>query len=153
MKESEVVSEIVNIPIEAPDLVNHVRFSRVDNIKHTSEIPSHVVKAATMRSKATNRTILPKKTKKNRKKKEFTSVHDGYKYMNKREDLIEQLEEKKMKNSKLAYKVTQCYPLSGTYMSKSVASLGAANWNDRPAGKVFPEGEHVCELFASQVYS
>lgn len=39
-----------------------------------------------------------------------TDFGDGLKFMNTRDHLISLLEEKKIRDSKLAYKVTECYP-------------------------------------------
>lgn len=38
------------------------------------------------------------------------STDDGLKFMNTRDKLIEQIEDQKIKNGRLPYKVTECYP-------------------------------------------
>lgn len=52
------------------------------------------------------------KNKKNRQKtsQSMTDADDGLKFMNTRQHLIELIEAKKVKDSRLAYKVTECYP-------------------------------------------
>jgi hypothetical protein len=53
-----------------------------------------------------------KKQPRNPKSKSFKqTISDGLKFMTKRDNLIDLLEEKKLKASQLAYKVTECYPL------------------------------------------
>ena len=51
-----------------------------------------------------------KEKKKSTKEKPVTEISDGLKYMNTRENLLKIIESKKVNTSKLAYKVTECYP-------------------------------------------
>ncbi len=56
------------------------------------------------------------------------NVNDGLKFMNKRDNLLSLLEEKKMKSSKLAYKVTECYPLPWSFDPTCKTNLTIAEW-------------------------
>jgi hypothetical protein len=68
-------------------------------------IPSSKVSASSKVAKN------PKKSSKRQKKiKVKEEVTDGLKYMNLRQDLLNILEKKKTDASKLAWKVTECYP-------------------------------------------
>lgn len=64
--------------------------------------------------KKSKKTETPRsqKNKKNRRKtsQSMTDTDDGLKFMNTRQHLIELIEAKKVKDSRLAYKVTECYP-------------------------------------------
>ena len=53
----------------------------------------------------------PKKLKNKKKNKSSAFFNDGLKYMNIRDNLLEIMEKRKTKDSKLAYKITECYPL------------------------------------------
>ena len=54
--------------------------------------------------------MTPKTKKQQKKHKNKLTMNDGLKYMNTRENLLSLLEAKKMKDGRLAYKVTECYP-------------------------------------------
>jgi hypothetical protein len=52
----------------------------------------------------------------NKNSKTIAEYHnDGLKYMNTRYHLIDLLEEKKIRGSRLAYKVTECYPKEAVF--------------------------------------
>lgn len=70
------------------------------------------------------------------------NINDGLKYMNLRPNLIELFEKKKKKNSKLAYKVTECYPLNLGAKSDKEEELDEV----RAAGKAFKKGDKAEEL-------
>ena len=99
----------MNIPLQKPDLINHVRFSNPDLKKTKKEgIPTQSRPTSAVKSKVPEKP----KTKKNKKKHQsVANFNDGLKYMNMRTDLLELLQKKKTRDSKLAYKVTECYPL------------------------------------------
>lgn len=63
---------------------------------------------------------------------------DGLKFMNTRDNLISLLEDKKIKDSRLAYKVTQCYPEAKCDKRKTQSD---AQYYERPAGIVYERGE------------
>lgn len=60
--------------------------------------------------------------------------------MNNRDHLINLLEEKKMKDSRLAYKVTECYPQKTATQRQSQIE-GEHMDVERPAGIAYERGE------------
>lgn len=82
----------------------------------------------------------PKKSRKNKNasKTGMGYISDGLKYMNYRDNLIDLLEEKKMRESRLAYKVTECYPPKANLRESQTND----NFSDyeRPAGITYEKG-------------
>lgn len=74
-----------------------------------------------------------KKGKKDTKKRAF---NDGLKYMNIRDNLLDLLEKKKTKESRLAYKVTECYPNHNNFMADNASTYS----EQCPAGKSQEKG-------------
>ena len=87
-----------------------------------------------------NTDVVKKQGKGNKSKlhksQTMVNVNDGLKYMNKRDNLLILLEEKRMRSSKLAYKVTECYPLPWSLSPTCHTNLTTAEWEKvKPAGK------------------
>ena len=61
--------------------------------------------------------------------------------------MVEQLENKKMKASQLAFKVTECYPLEWNCSNVCKSVVENQHWEEvKPAGKIKKESDHVCDL-------
>ena len=104
----EEKKEVVHLPMESPDLINHPRFTSLDpTVKKDTKIPSN--KYTPVNTDRRKSKKAQKRQKKRKPVKQSVSF-DGLKYMNVRENLLEQLQVKKNDKEKLAWKVTQCYP-------------------------------------------
>ena len=94
--------------MERPDLINHVRFSDPDNaLRKKASVPSAT---NALKKELNKKYTFSSKQKKPKRAKGKSIQNDGLKYMNNRDDLLAILEARKTKESKLAYKVTECYP-------------------------------------------
>ena len=101
-------SEYYHLPMERPDLINHIRFSDPDkSLKKKASVPSLT---NIQKKELSKKYTFSSKQKKPKRGKGKTTCNDGLKYMNNRDDLLAILEAKRTKESKLAYKVTECYP-------------------------------------------
>ena len=97
--------------MEKPDLINHVRFADPDpNHSKKAKIPSANTLKKELNKKYTFTATKKSKKDHKRKTKGASFYNDGLKYMNNREDLLSLMEAKKTKDSRIAYKVTECYP-------------------------------------------
>lgn len=93
-----------------------------------------------------------KKVEKKTKKIKTKTTNDGLKYMNERENLIDLMEEKKMKASKLAYKVTECYPSELEVPNLKQSIITKENWSQfKPAGKETLRSDQVSDLIQSKL--
>lgn len=79
-------SEYYHLPMERPDLINHIRFSDPDNtLKKKVSVPS----LTNMQKKELNKKYtFPSKQKKPKRTKGKSIRNDGLKYMNNRDDLL-----------------------------------------------------------------
>lgn len=72
-------------------------------------------------------------------------MNDGLKYMNMRQDLIQLLEKKKTDGSKLAWKVTECYPFD--LQDEEKLKESTLQWsNVHPAGILSTKCDTVKDL-------
>lgn len=107
MEPKEDKKENINLPLESPDLINNVRFTAEPARKEKdTKIPSNKVAPIKVKNAKKSARTKSKRGSPNQK----TEINDGLKYMNIRQDLIKLLEKKKVDGSKLAWKVTECYP-------------------------------------------
>lgn len=99
--------------MEKPDLINHVRFSEPKPQGDCKEpVPSYEDLKKQLKKQTKQKSPRTQKSKKNsdRNSKKSFEMEDGLKFMNTRDHLIDLIEAKKIKDSRIAYKVTECYP-------------------------------------------
>ena len=110
-------------------MINHPRFT-ADPVRKEKDVKIPSSKVAPIKMKNAKKTARKSKKK---VPKEKTELNDGLKYMNMRQDLIKLLEKKKTDGSKLAWKVTECYPFDVEDTEKIKEST--IQWsNVQPAG-------------------
>lgn len=133
-------AELLYLPMEKPDLINHVRFSDPSNKNSSkSPVPTAAQTATITRKEVNKKYTFSNKDKKTKKAKASkATVNDGLKYMNTRDDLLTLLEAKKTKDSRLAYKVTECYPYGWPQVGNYESGEGE---NERIAGIRYPKSE------------
>lgn len=94
------------------------------------------------RSKRTAKAQSPRTQKKKKENgkasKSAADVSDGLKFMNTRDHLIELIEAKKTRDSRVAYKVTECYPTVALERSKTESDCDEMQ---RAAGVAYQRGD------------
>jgi hypothetical protein len=131
------LNEYYNVEIVKPDLIDEVKFSNEDKqLKSKGKTPTH-----------RDLNYLPKREypaplqvgNKNPKKKQIRAKteekEDGLAFMGRRDKFMKELTEKKKIQSRLAYKVTECYPLDWDNETAANSTAREEQWKQvRPAG-------------------
>ncbi len=112
-------------------MINHVRFTAEASRKRRDDkIPTN--KVAPLKLKGAKKQAKKEKKRKTSPDSKMKN-DDGLKFMNTRENLLKILESKKTNGSKLAWKVTECYPFD--LKNEEKLKQSTVEWDHtRPAG-------------------